>query len=154
MFNNSMCTPGDCVQCLDDSDTELVKYGCIYRIIDTRPDDMIGLANIHGYTVWMHKYRFGAPFQYLGSTKLVGEVAELDKVDSFEPEAHTELRLEAIEFPITFHSEGIGHYKFTAPDVGYHIEGDYPTDLSIQHFIEAHNHVHPYCGDYSYVMGE
>lgn len=145
---------GDCVQCLDDSDTELVHKGWIYRIIDTRPDDMIGLGNIHGYTVWMHKYRFTSPFTFPGSTALAGETAPMKNAVEFDPYVHRELRLEAIMFPITFTATS-GRTITYQDNISEGVwDNGQKSMFGLHYWIERYNTKFVETGDYSYVMGE
>lgn len=66
------------------------------------------------------------------------------------------LKLADIKFPITFESRGIGHYIFTdektCHKVDLHSYKRAPSDMEIEHFIDAHNKHYNSLKDYGYAM--
>lgn len=66
------------------------------------------------------------------------------------------LKLADIKFPITFESRGIGHYIFTdektCHKVDLHSYKRAPSDMEIEHFIDAHNKHYNALKDYGYAM--
>lgn len=66
------------------------------------------------------------------------------------------LKLADIKFPITFESRGIGHYIFTdektCHKVDLHSYKRAPSDMEIEHFIDAHNTQYNALKDYGYAM--
>lgn len=66
------------------------------------------------------------------------------------------LKLADIKFPITFESRGIGHYIFTDEKTCHKVDMNSdklsPSDMEIEHFIDAHNTHYNALKDYGYAM--
>ena len=66
------------------------------------------------------------------------------------------LKLADIKFPITFESRGIGHYIFTDEKTCHKVDMNSdklsPSDMEIEHFIDAHNTQYNALKDYGYAM--
>lgn len=66
------------------------------------------------------------------------------------------LKLSDIKFPITFESRGIGHYIFTDEKTCHKVDlysyKRAPSDMEIEHFIDAHNKHYNALKDYGYAM--
>lgn len=66
------------------------------------------------------------------------------------------LKLADIKFPITFESRGIGHYVFTDEKTCHKVDMNSdklsPSDMEIEHFIDAHNTHYNALKDYGYAM--